>query len=147
MQGGRGLLSVEDTILHEQLSIQKYLACSAEPLLQTVYQSSKHSTPLGSPTKFKAKRKQEHFEAWRDKPLHGQFVREIADAVDVSQQWRWLSGSNLNKECEGLIMAAQDQAITTNCIKVNIFHQSGSPHCRLCGQHVESVDHILSSCS
>ena len=37
--------------------------------------------------------------------------------------------------------------ITTNCIKVNIFHQPGSALCRLCGCHVESVDHILSSCS
>ena len=44
-------------------------------------------------------------------------------------------------------MAAQDQAISTNCVKVNIFHQAGSALCRLCGHHVESVDHILSSCS
>ena len=44
-------------------------------------------------------------------------------------------------------MAAQDQAITTNCIKVNIFHQSGSTLCRLCGQRVESLNHIYSSCS
>ena len=116
LQRGCGLLSVEDTMLHEQLSIKKYLACSAETLLQTVYQSSQHSTPLESLTKFKAKRKLEHFEAWRDKPLHGQFAREIVDTIDVSQEWRWLSSSNLNKECEGLIMAAQDQAITTNCI-------------------------------
>jgi len=70
-KGGHGLLSVEDTILHEQLSIKKYLACSAEPLLQTVYQSSQHSTSLESPTNFKAKRKQEHFEAWRDYQVLG----------------------------------------------------------------------------
>jgi len=29
---------------------------------------------------------------------------------------------NLKKETKGIIMAAQNQAITTNCIKVNIFH-------------------------
>jgi len=44
-------------------------------------------------------------------------------------------------------MAAQDQAILTNYIKVNIFHQLGSALCRLCGCYVESIDHILSSCS
>ena len=33
-QGGRGLLSVEDTVHHEQLSLAKYLASSEEPLLQ-----------------------------------------------------------------------------------------------------------------
>ena len=44
-------------------------------------------------------------------------------------------------------MAAQNQAITTNSIKVNIFHQSGSALCRLRGCHTESVDHILRNCS
>jgi len=146
-KGGRGLLSVEDTVQHEQLSMQKYLACSTEPLLQLVYQCSQSPAPLESPSKFKTRRKQEHFEAWKAKPLHGQFVREIDGVVDLSQQWKWLMGSNLNKECEGLIMAAQNQAISTNCIKANIFHLPVTAMCRLCGQHVESVDHILSSCS
>jgi len=40
------------------------------------------------------------------KPLHGQFVKETAGAIDVSQQWKWLLGSNLIKECEVPIMAA-----------------------------------------
>ena len=53
----------------------------------------------------------------------------------------------MKKEVEDLIMAAQDQAISTNCIKVNIFSQPGSVQCHLCGLHVESVNHILSSCS
>ena len=48
-------------------------------------------------------------------------------------------GSNLSKECEGLIMAAQNQAILNNCIKVNIFHLPGTAMCRLCGQHIEFV--------
>jgi len=55
--------------------------------------------------------------------------------------------SNLNKQCEGLIMTAQNQDISTNYIKVSIFHQPGSALCHVCGQHAESVDHILSSCS
>ena len=41
-------------------------------------------------------------------------------------------------------MAAQNQAILNNCIKVNIFHLPGTAMCRLCGQHIEFVDHILS---
>ena len=44
-------------------------------------------------------------------------------------------------------MAALNQAIIANCIKVNILHQPGSALCHLYGCHVESVDHILSSCS
>jgi len=145
--GGRGLLSVEDTVFHEQLSLRKYLISSEEPLLQQAFECSQWSFPPESPSKFKAKRKQDHYDAWKLKPLHGQFVREVDGSIDVSQQWKWLNISNLMKETEGLIMAAQNQAITTNCIKVNIFHQPGSALCHLCGCHVESVDHILSSCS
>ena len=44
------------------------------------------------------------------------------------------------KETEG-------QAISTNYIKANIFHQGSSSQCRLCGSNNETVDHILSSCS
>ena len=87
-------------------------------------------------------------DAWKLKPLCGQFTRENGGSIDASQQWKWLNNSNLKKETESLIMAAQNrQAIATYCIKVNIFYQSGSALCRLCGCHVESVDHILSSCS
>ena len=96
------------------------MASSEEPLLQTVFQCSQWSAPLESPSKFKSTRQQNHFDAWKTKPLHGQFVREIDGCYDASQQWRWLFNSNLKKETEGLIMAAQDQAISTNCVKVNI---------------------------
>ena len=96
--GGRGLLSVEDTVLHERLSLSKHLASSREPLLQQVFQSSQWSSPPGSPSKFKATRKQDHYDAWKAKPLHGQFARETDGCIDVSQQWKWLSNSNLKKK-------------------------------------------------
>jgi len=42
-------------------------------------------------------------------------------------------------------MAFQDQAITTNSIKVRIFHQAGYASCHLCGLADETVDHLLTS--
>jgi len=44
-------------------------------------------------------------------------------------------------------MACQDQAISTNLIKVRIFHQASSASCCLCGSADETVDHLLTSCS
>jgi len=44
-------------------------------------------------------------------------------------------------------MAAQNQAISTNCIKANIHHQACSAQCGLCRSSLETVDHILSSCT
>ena len=78
-RGGRGLLSVEDVMYHEQLSLAKYLATTEEPLLQAVSQGSQWSGHVDSPSQFKTRRLNEHFEAWTDKPLHGQFIRELKD--------------------------------------------------------------------
>ena len=146
-KGGRGLLSVEDVLHYEKLSLAQYLANNDEPLLQAVYQESQWRGLEELPATFKNRRSNEHLEAWRDKPLHGQFIRELDDGIDLQQQWSWLCNSNLKKETEGLVMAAQDQAISINYIKANIFHQGCSCQCRLCGSNNETVDHILSSCS
>ena len=48
-------------------------------------------------------------------------------------QWKWLLFANLKKESEGFIFVFQDQAITTNVVKANIFHLPGSTNCHLCG--------------
>jgi len=70
-RGGRGLLSVEYILQHEQLSLAKYLASKEEPLLQAVYRESQLGSLQESPSKFKARTSDEHFKAWKDKPLHG----------------------------------------------------------------------------
>jgi len=44
-----------------------------------------------------------------DKPLHGQFIREINYGIDPQQQWSWLFNSSLKKETEGLVIAAQNR--------------------------------------
>ena len=49
-------------------------------------------------------------------------------------------------ETEGLLSAAQEQALNTNSVR-NIFHKDISNKCRLCGTHVENVLHIVSGCS
>ena len=81
----------------------------------------------------------------KKKPLHGQFLRETLDSVDMNFQWKWLSASNLKKETEGFIFACQYQVVPTNLIKVKIFQQPGSVNCHLCGSQQETVDHLLTS--
>ena len=43
------------------------------------------------------------------------------------------------KETEGLITAAQDQALRTNVIKTKLEKQQLSPLCRMCGVNDETV--------
>ena len=65
--------------------------------------------------------------------------------VDTITTNKWLS-SNLKGETEGLLVAAQDQAVNTrNCQKV-ICDQQVESKCRMCSQHKETVDHIVSGC-
>ena len=63
------------------------------------------------------------------------------------RRWQWLKAGELKWETESLICTAQEQALRTNAIKNGIDHQDVSPLCRLCKEKVESVTHIVSSCS
>ena len=65
---------------------------------------------------------------------------------DEKDSWLWLKRGYLKKETEGLILAAQDQAIRTNWIKRMIDKVDISPKCRMCGGADETVSHIVSEC-
>ena len=71
----------------------------------------------------------------------------IPEGMQDQRRWQWLKAGELKREAESLICAAQEQALRTNAIKNGIDHQHVSPLCRLCKEKVESVTHIVSSCS
>ena len=81
-----------------------------------------------------------HFNVWKSKPLHGQFLRDVEGDMDITLQWSWLTSGSL---MPGFVLAAQDQAITTNAMRCNI---PVSPSCRLCRRHDETIDHLISGC-
>ena len=49
-------------------------------------------------------------------------------------------------ETESLLIAAQDNAITTNHIKARIDKMQQNSKCRLCGDRDETINHIISQC-
>ena len=50
--------------------------------------------------------------------MHGQFPRNLdEELVDNEQLYRWLKFGDIKGETVSKIMAAQDQAISTNCFK------------------------------
>ena len=93
---------------------------------------------------FKSKMKSMKEEKWKNKALHGQYPRILEKPhVDTVTTNKWLS-SNLKGETEGLPVAAQDQAINTRNYQKIICGQQVESKRRMCSQHEETVDHIVS---
>ena len=89
--------------------------------------------------------REERHQRYLAKPLHGQFFRSTENDRD-DKSWLWLKDGKLKKETEGLITAAQDQALRTNSIKNRIDKQQLCPACGLCGERDETVNHIVVEC-
>ena len=64
----------------------------------------------------------------------------------TEESWDWLSKGNLKSETESLLIGAQDQALNTNSVRKNIYHQVETDRCGLCGKTVANVTHIVSGC-
>jgi len=86
-------------------------------------------------------------ERWQGKRMHGQFPRNLDEKlVDIEQSYRWLTSGDIKGETESTIVAAQDQAISTNYFKNKILKKEIESKCRLCKQHEETIDHLTSGC-
>jgi hypothetical protein len=67
------------------------------------------------------------------KRMHGQLPRNSDEKlVDTGQSYRWLKSGDIEGETESTIVAAQDQAISTNYFKNKILKEETDSKCRLC---------------
>jgi len=66
--------------------------------------------------------------------------------VDIEQSYHRLKSGDIKEETESTIVAAQDQAISTNYFKNKILKEDIESKCRLCKQHEETIDHLTSGC-
>ncbi|XP_067126490.1 uncharacterized protein [Centruroides vittatus] len=142
---GRGLLQVKQTVEEEKYALAEYVKESNEPALIAV-NNRKLLKAQQTKNQYKKTALQARADSWRNKALHGQFLDKIEGKVDKEKTWLWLINGALKKETEGLILAAQEQAIRTNAIKTKIEKSADDPTCRLCKEADETIDHILSCC-
>ena len=77
------------------------------------------------------------------KQLYGRFKRLTSD-ISYDKRWTWLRKGNRKRETESLLIAAQNNAIRTNHIKVRIDETQQNNRCRLCGDSDETINHIIS---
>jgi hypothetical protein len=63
-------------------------------------------------------------ERWHGKRMHGQLPRNLDEKlVDIEQSYHWLNSGDIKGETESTIVAAQDQAISTNYFKNKIWRK------------------------
>ena len=92
----------------------------------------------------KRSKKEKRLEDWEEKVVHRQYLRQTKE-VRSNQCWASIQNGDLKRETESLIVAAQNQSIGTNLVK--IAKSQGDSLCRVCRKVDESIDHIVSGCS
>jgi DNA-directed RNA polymerase subunit RPC12/RpoP len=113
--------------------------------MKTAQENNKSETTKAV-QKMKEEMKRNRYNGWKQKPLHGQYIRQLEENVDIERTFQWLRRSDFTIEAEGFVTAAQDQAIQTRSIAKNLYHTATSYKCRMCNKHVESISHILAEC-
>jgi hypothetical protein len=139
--GGRGLRSVKEAIRTEEHGLSDYVKHDNKGLNRYLRSFEKKDTKQ----EYKDHKMEEKQQEWKNKALHGQYTK-IADRTDAKKTYKWIRNGYMKKETEGLLMAAQDQALPTRWKKVHIEKQGGTAMCRMCNEREETVFHILSEC-
>jgi len=84
---------------------------------------------------------------WHGKRMHGQLPCNVDEKlVDIEQSYCWLKSGDIKGETESTIVAAQDQAISTNYFKNKILKEETESKCWLYKQYEETIDHLISGC-
>ena len=108
-------------------SLFKYVVTSSERLLQAVTDEKILDEGVT-----KQSIRAEGLTRYRNKALHGQFLKGTEELRNPDL-WDWLKTGTIKKESEGLVTAAQDQAVRTNCsIKNRIDKADVSSTKRIC---------------
>ena len=80
-EGGRGLTSVEDTVNLAKIGLERYIKESKERLIIAARYDTEN-TEIDTENEFKRRIRQERKTKWKEKMLHGQFLRQTEELAD-----------------------------------------------------------------
>ena len=79
--------------------------------------------------------------------MHGKFPKYLQEGhIDVEMSFQWMKYTGLKGETEGLITAAQDQALNTRYYSKHIIKEGSTDRCRMYHTQAETVEHVISGC-
>jgi len=102
---------------------------------------------MGTVDEFVADARQRRFDNWRNKALHGEFLKKVDNGGELSLNVTWMIKDRLKMPTEAQVIAAQDQALPVRAVQSRIYGMPVSVNCGVCGMAPEYVDHLLSSCT
>ena len=84
---------------------------------------------------------------WSEKLMHGMFPKYLkSEYIDLDQSFQWMKCVGLKSETEGLVVAAQDQALKTRYYSKHIMKEGTMDKCRMCHQMPDTAKHIMAGC-
>jgi hypothetical protein len=139
-------MQVEGVYIAETLNLMEYVESNGDPLIQIVrtHQHNTYSALLQTANKFKKSFQSETKQIkniisqnikgkWEEKRMHRQFSNNLDDKlVEKEKSYRRLKFGDIKGERESIIVAAQDQAISSNYFKRKILKEEIASRCRLC---------------
>ena len=134
---GRGLANIEDTVDESIQRLEDYIEKHERGLITTI-RNDTENTIVDRMTSRKQK--------WQETQLYG-FFKRLINNISHQKTWTWLWNGNFKRETESLLIAAQDNAISTNHIKARIDKTQQNSKCRLCSDRDETINHIISEYS
>ena len=107
--------------------------------------------PLGRPNSWNSSRRKTSRRWWgisgKEKPCMEKVPNYLdKDHVDVELSFEWMKHAGCKGESEGLITAAQDQALNTRYYSKHNIKQGTTDRCRMCHTQPETVEHIILGC-
>lgn len=169
LDGGRGLLELEEAFETAIMGLSEYIKEEKDELVKIIKKQDearakysitkeaarirmKYDTNEETSRNMKLKIREEiekrRIERLKEKPLYGQFMRHLdKNFVNKKSSIQWLNGAGLKGETESLIMAAQNQALSTRYRQKKIFKQNVDSRYRLCHGSEEHVSYIIAGCT
>ena len=117
-EGGRGLMSILDTVRNEEQSMIEYIRNKYSEIMTTIQHYTGKQIEENR-QRFRKKQKERRNERWQTKVIHRQHVRQTKDFA-AQNSWQWLWRGSLKRQTGSLIIAAQDQALGTNYRKARL---------------------------
>ena len=97
----------------------------------------------------KDKMKENHLQAWKEKPQHGYLMRTREDLTQKNEKASnaWMKRSTFSSHVEGYLCAIQEEEIFTNALKLKrVKDVEVDVNCRCCGNSKETMQHVVAAC-